>query len=226
MTAKKFRPSGQQPGAGRVFKGMDIHLWGRVNQDEADGRGGGQRSGKAAATDVSGQPGATAEAAVTGLYQAHALRLIRLAHIMLGDRPSAEDVVQEAFCGLYRRWDQLSHSGNASRYLHSSVLNGCRSALRHRITRRTTPSAEPALGSVQATEISAEATMLSGEERQHVLVAVRRLPPRQREALVLRFYLDLTEAEIAATMGIGQSSVRSATHRALASLARILGEDS
>ena len=205
---------------------MDIHLGGPVEQNEADGRAGGRRSGKAAVTDVSGQPGATAEAAVTGLYQAHALRLIRLAHIMLGDRPSAEDVVQEAFCGLYRRWDQLSDSGNASRYLHSSVLNGCRSALRRRITRRTTPSAEPALGSGQATEISAEATLLSGEERQHVMVAVRRLPPRQREALVLRFYLDLTEAEIAATMGIGQSSVRSATHRALASLARILGEDS
>jgi RNA polymerase sigma-70 factor (sigma-E family) len=164
--------------------------------------------------------------AVTALYQAHALRLIRLAHIMLGDRGSAEDIVQEAFCGLYRRWGQLSDSGKAERYLHSSVLNGCRSALRRKTTRRTTPSAQPPLDSMQIPGDSAEAAVLSGEERRQVMAAVRRLPPRQREALVLRYYLDLPEADIAATMGIGQSTVRSATHRALVSLARMLGEDS
>ena len=75
---------------------------------------------------------AAAEAAVTAIYQAHALGLIRLAHIMLGDRPSAEDVVQEAFCGLYRRWFQLSDTGSALPYLRTSVLNGCRSVLRRR----------------------------------------------------------------------------------------------
>jgi RNA polymerase sigma-70 factor (sigma-E family) len=176
---------------------------------------------------VAGQaPREAAEVAVTALYQAHALRLIRMAHIMLGDRGAAEDVVQEAFCGLYRRWGHLAESGNALRYLHSSVLNGCRSALRRKITRRTTPAAQPPLARGQVPEISAEASVLSGEERLQVMAAVRRLPPRQREALVLRFYLELPEEEIAATMGIGQSTVRSATHRALASLARMLLEDS
>jgi RNA polymerase sigma-70 factor (sigma-E family) len=187
------------------------------------GAGGGR---EAAPADRPGSPAAAAEDAVTELYQAHALRLIRLAYLMLGDRGNAEDVVQEAFCGLYRRWGQLSDSGNALRYVHSSVVNGCRSALRRTISRRTTPSAEPPLGPGQIPQISAEAAVLSGEERQQVMAAVRRLPPRQREALVLRFYLDLPEEEIAAVMGIGQSTVRSATHRALASLARMLREDS
>jgi RNA polymerase sigma-70 factor (sigma-E family) len=159
-----------------------------------------------------------ANVAVSALYQAHALGLIRLAHIMLGDRQSAEDVVQEAFCGLYRRWGQLSDTGNALRYVRSAVLNGSRSQLRRRSRRD-----EPAAPSVEA---SAETAVLNGEERREVMLAIRRLPRRQREALVLRFYLDLSETEIAETMGIGQSTVRSATHRALTSLGRMLREES
>jgi RNA polymerase sigma-70 factor (sigma-E family) len=162
---------------------------------------------------------AAAEAGVTALYQAHALGLMRLAHIMLGDRPSAEDVVQEAFCGLYRRWSHLSDTGRALQYLRTSVLNGCRSVQR----RRTRPRAEQYHGQPV---VSAEATVITGEERRQVMRALRRLPPRQREVLVLRFYLDLSAEEIAATMGIGPSSVRSAAHRALASLGRMLEESS
>jgi len=80
------------------------------------------------------EPGALAGAAeaVTALYEAHALGLIRPAVVMLGDRPAAEDVVQEAFCGLYRRWHALSDTANALAYVRSSVINGCRSALRRR----------------------------------------------------------------------------------------------
>ena len=160
-----------------------------------------------------------AEAGVTALYQAHALGLMRLAHIMLGDRPSAEDVVQEAFCGLYRRWSHLSDTGRALQYLRMSVLNGCRSLQR----RRKRPGAQPY--DAQPV-VSAEAAVITGEERREVMRALRQLPARQREAVVLRFYLDLSAEEIAATMGIGPSSVRSATHRALASLGRILRETS
>ena len=80
------------------------------------------------------EPGAVAGAAeaVTALYEAHALGLIRLAVVMLGDRPAAEDVVQEAFYGLYRRWHALSDTANALAYVRSSVINGCRTALRRR----------------------------------------------------------------------------------------------
>jgi RNA polymerase sigma factor (sigma-70 family) len=99
------------------------------------------------------------------------------------------------------------------------VLNGCRSLQRRRAGPRTQPDdGQPA--------VSAEAAVITGEERREVMRALRRLPARQREALVLRYYLDLSAGEIAATMGIGPSSVRSATHRALASLGRMLRESS
>src|SRR5450755_4853873 len=105
--------------------------------------------------------GDSAEAAVGALYQASALGLIRLAYVMLGDRPSAEDVVQEAFIGLYRRWDRLAETGNATYYLRASVLNGCRSVLRHRAVRRRGVAS-------QLPEASAEAVALSGAEREEV----------------------------------------------------------
>lgn len=160
---------------------------------------------------------------VTALYQAHGVGLIRLAVVMLGDRPAAEDVVQEAFCGLYRRWDHLDDPGNALRYLRSSVLNGCRSVLRNRGRLRLRLGQEP--GRPDSVE-SAESTALVGEEHRAVLAALRRLPDRQREALVLRFYLELSEAEIAATMGVSPGSVKTHLRRGLANLADVLSEDS
>jgi RNA polymerase sigma-70 factor (sigma-E family) len=159
----------------------------------------------------------TAETAVGALYQAHAVALIRLAYIMLGDRPAAEDVVQDAFFGLYRNWHRLADPAGALPYVRSSVLNGCRTALRRRALRRRLTTYQPPAG-------SAEAAVLSREERQAVMQAVRRLPGRQREALVLRFYLDLPDQEIARLMGVRPSTVRSATHRALKALGQLLGE--
>jgi RNA polymerase sigma-70 factor (sigma-E family) len=175
-----------------------------------------------AAGPVVGAGAGSAEAAVTALYEAHALGMIRLAHIMLGDRQSAEDVVQEAFCGVYRRWSHLADTGSAVHYVRSAVLNHCRSVLR----RRTTSLAPRQVTGHPESVRSAEAAVLTREERDEIMRAVRRLPPRQREALVLRFYLDLSAEETAITMGISPSSVRSATHRALASLGRLLQEQS
>lgn len=73
---------------------------------------------------------AGAERGVTALYQAHAVGLVRLAMLMLGDQESAEDVVQEAFLGLYRRWDKLNDRDRVVAYVRSSVMNGCRDVLR------------------------------------------------------------------------------------------------
>lgn len=163
--------------------------------------------------------GDSAEVTVGTLYQTSAVSLIRLAYVMLGDRPSAEDVVQEAFCDLYRRWDRLAEADSALYYVRASVLNGCRSVLRRRVVRRRGVAYElPA--------VSAEAVVLSGEERQEVIRALGRLPHRQREALVLRFYLDLPDEEIARVMGIRQSTVRSNAHRGLEALGRALKETS
>ncbi|MBV9094114.1 MAG: SigE family RNA polymerase sigma factor [Streptosporangiaceae bacterium] len=159
------------------------------------------------------------QAAVTAVYEAHALGLVRLAHVMLSDRAAAEDVVQEAFCGLYRRWDRLAGPDKALAYVRSSVLNGCRSVLRRK--------SRSDIGEVsQPLATSAESAVLAGEQRRQVMRLLRQLPDRQREVLVLRFYLELSDAEIARQLGIGPSTVRSTTSRALAALARALGETS
>ena len=159
--------------------------------------------------------------AVTALYQVHAVGLIRLAVIMTGDRQAAEDVVQEAFCGLFRRWAHLADKDKALSYVRSCALNGCRSELRRRIRNER----RAARDTVPADAESAEYAALVGEEHREVLAALRRLPDRQREALVLRFYLDLSEPEVAAAMGISPGTVKSTTSRALAALGRLLEGD-
>jgi len=162
-----------------------------------------------------------AEAAVTALYQVHAIGLIRLAVVMLGDTAAAEDVVQEAFCGLYRRYHKLADPDRALQYVRSSVLNGCRNELRV----RQRDARHPALRVSAAPAASAEHDVLVGEEHRLVLSALRSLPDRQREALVLRFFLDMPAAEIATSMGVSPGTVKSTTSRALAALARLLAED-
>jgi RNA polymerase sigma-70 factor (sigma-E family) len=155
---------------------------------------------------------------VTVLYQAHATGLVRLAMLMLGDQGAAEDVVQDAFLGLYRRWNALSDPDRAVVYVRSSVLNGCRDALRRRSRKIPAALLEPDAA-------SAEAGVLLAEEHREVLVALRRLPSRQREAVVLRHCLGLPEGEVAEAMKVSRGTVKSASHRGLAALARILKED-
>jgi RNA polymerase sigma-70 factor (sigma-E family) len=161
---------------------------------------------------------ADATCGVTALYQAHAVGLIRLAIVMLGERTAAEDVVQDAFFGLYRHWDRLTDPANALNYARSAVLNGCRNALRVR-------GRPGRLEAVAVAGESAESAALVGEEHQEVLTAIRALPDRQREALVLRYYVDMSEEEIARAMGISRGTVKSTTSRAVAALARMLKED-
>jgi RNA polymerase sigma-70 factor (sigma-E family) len=168
-----------------------------------------------------GPPDGDAELGVTALYGAHAVSMIRIALIMLGDRAAAEDVVQDAFFGLYRRWNKLNDPANALTYVRSAVLNGCRDALRRRSRRDRRDRA--AARSVQDLP-SAEASALIGEDYRRILAGVRLLPDRQREALVCRFYLDLSEEETARAMGISRGTVKSATSRAVAALGRMLKE--
>jgi RNA polymerase sigma-70 factor (sigma-E family) len=157
---------------------------------------------------------------LSALYAEHALGLVRLAVVLVGDQGSAEDIVQDAFLGLFRRWDRLPDTSYPLAYVRVSVLNGCRTALRHRSRwGRTAPLGE-------APVESAEARALLNEEQRAAARALRRLPERQREALVLRYYLDLSEEETAAAMGISRGTVKSATSRALAKVGRLLKEDS
>jgi RNA polymerase sigma-70 factor (sigma-E family) len=174
----------------------------------------------------------TAAEAVTALYQAHAVGLIRLAVIILGDRGTAEDVVQDAFLGLYRGWPRLSDPDKALPYLRASALNGCRNVLRQRARnerRERVAAAEAGPGGFGAPGgdvESAEAAAIVGEEHREVLAAILALPGRQREALVLRYYLDMTEADAAKAMGVSRGTIKSATSRAVAALGRMLKEDS
>ncbi len=156
---------------------------------------------------------------VTALYQAHALALVKLAVLMTGDQSTAEDVVQDAFLGLYRRWQALRDADRAAGYLRSSVLNGCRSVHRVRFRREAVTLDAPGAAD------SAEAEAMLGEAHREVLAALRRLPSRQREAVVLRYYLDMTEEQAAQAMGVSRGTVKSATSRGVAALARRLKEE-
>lgn len=149
----------------------------------------------------------------------HALGLIRLALLMVGDQTAAEDIVHDAFVGLYRGWERLRDPGNAIRYLRVAVINGCRSLLRSRARGRL-------LGVQHNPPVwSAEAAAIADEDRRAVLGAVARLPRRQREVLALRYYLDLPERDIAASLRISRGTVSSTASRALAALARELRAD-
>ncbi|GGO71389.1 SigE family RNA polymerase sigma factor [Nonomuraea cavernae] len=155
---------------------------------------------------------ATAEDVLAELFLTQRLGLVRLAFLLVGDQETAEDVVQDAFAALHRRWGSLTDHDRVLPYLRASVVNGCRMVHRRRsIMGRIT-------GDRQTPFWSAEAATLLGETRREVFKAVRGLPRRQREAVVLRYYLDLSEAEIAETMGISRGTVKSTVFRALKAL--------
>ena len=170
-------------------------------------------------TDAS--PETDARQQVSALFEAHALGLVKLAKVMLGDQSLAEDVVQDAFIGMYRRWGSLQDRDRALGYLRTSVLNGCRSAYRSKTRRDRVLHLIPEDDGVG----SAEESVLIGEASREVLAAVRALPARQREAVVLRHYLGLTEEETARVMKVARGTVKSSTSRGLSNLAKLLKEE-
>lgn len=160
-----------------------------------------------------------ADRAVTVLYAAHYRSLVRLAALLLRDVATAEEVVQDSFVAMHDGWRRLRDNDKALSYLRQSVVNRSRSVLRHRVVvDRNAPKPPPDMPSAEQGAI----TLL---ERSAVVTALRTLPPRQREALVLRFYGDLSEAQIAATMGITKGAVKSHTARAMTALRSVLERD-
>lgn len=150
--------------------------------------------------------------AVAALFSAHHSRLVGLARLLVDDLQTAEDVVQDAFTSLYRRWPWLRDRNSALAYLQASVANGARSNLRRRRTARSVQLDQPDLMP------SAEATVVQGEDRRSLIAGLARLPLRQRQVLVLRYYLDQSEAEIAETLSISRGSVKKHASRALEAL--------
>jgi RNA polymerase sigma-70 factor (sigma-E family) len=156
--------------------------------------------------------------ALESLFREQYRTLVHAAWLLVDDQGSAEEIVQEAFLRIYRHWDRLASYHAAPTYLRTTVVNLARSRLRRRLVhRRHAPGPlDPAP--------SAEMHALATDEQHAVTAALATLPRRQRECLVLRFYLELSEAEIATTLGISRGSVKSHTHRGFNALAEIMGQ--
>lgn len=154
---------------------------------------------------------------VPTLYAVHWRAMVRLAVLLVDDVPTAEDVVQEAFLSLHRRQSGLRDQDASLAYVRAAVVNGCRSALRRRsvarrkldeLARRPAPHED-------------EAARIEGDEA--MIAALRRLPRRMREVLVLRYWLDLSESQTAQVLGISAGAVKSSASRGLAKLRHDLG---
>ncbi len=151
--------------------------------------------------------------AVTLLFRVHHRRLVGLARLLVDDLPTSEDVVQDAFAALYRRWRWLRDKDAAVAYLDHAVVNAARSQLRRRRVRAGTRWL-PQPAALDSAEVQA----VRGDEQRRLVSALGTLPTRQREVLVLRYFLDRTESEIADTLGIGRGSVKQHASRGLAAL--------
>ena len=161
------------------------------------------------------EPGSVDEPGVGGfeelaaLYQEQYRPMVRLACLLVDRQESAEEIVQDAFVRLHASLDRIEDPSRQVSYLRSIVMNLARDRLRHRgVVRRYVLRPEtPGSG--------ADMPTIQREDEREVIEALKRLPDRQREALVLRFYGDCTAEEIAEAMGISRGAVKSHLHRAL-----------
>lgn len=169
--------------------------------------------------ESSAQPSAAREEAISQLYREERLKLLRLATLLTGDRGVAEDLVHDAFVGLQGRWDRLSDHSSAAGYLRVSVVNASRSRQRRlMVTLKHARASEPESGS------AADATALLADDHRAVIETLKLLPRRQREVLILRYWLELSESEIATTLGISRGTVKSTASRALHAMEHLLEE--
>jgi len=153
------------------------------------------------------------DALLSGLFRDHYHSLVRLACLLLDERGAGEEVVQDAFVKLHGSADRIENPAAAPAYLRSIVMNLARSRMRRRlVAHRHRPARS---GDSPAAEEGA----LLREDQREVLDALRALPARQRACLALRYYGDLTEAEIAATLGISRGSVKTHVSRGMTTLA-------
>jgi len=162
-----------------------------------------------------------ADEAVEQLYAAHYRQLVRLSILLVRDPETAEEVVQDAFVAMHGRWRSLRDPDKGLAYLRQTVVNRSRSVLRHRgVERRHADALLPHTVELPGADDAA----LASERRARVLEAMRQLPQRQREVIALRYYLDLSEEDIATTLGISRGAVKSHASRGAATLRTLLEE--
>jgi RNA polymerase sigma-70 factor (sigma-E family) len=163
-----------------------------------------------------------ADEAVEQLYATHFRQLVRLSVLLVRDKETAEEVVQDAFVAMHGKWATLREPEKGLAYLRQAVVNRSRSVLRRRGVESRYAAAQPGAG--LRVVPGAEEGVVANERRAKVLDALRQLPGRQREVMALRYYLDLDEADIAATLGISRGAVKSHASRGAASLRALLEE--
>jgi RNA polymerase sigma factor (sigma-70 family) len=171
---------------------------------------------------VRSEPAADRDAVLDVLFRAQYAALLRLAVVLIGSREEAEEVVQDAFVSLHRHWSGLRDTGSAGAYLRAAVVGGCRYR-RRRFARAAAFAPKLALF-LSETIVADPAVDLADADR--VASAVRALPTRQREVIVARFYLGLTESQTAGLLHVGVGTVKRHAHRALATLERGMEETS
>jgi RNA polymerase sigma-70 factor (sigma-E family) len=186
------------------------------------------RAGQAGAGQINGDPvdvgtvevgTVEADTAVAELYGLHYRSLVRLAALLVHDIATAEEVVQDSFVAMHAGLHRLRDDEKLLSYLRAAVVNRSRSVLRHRVVvDRNAPKPAPDMP-------SAEHSALVLIERSSVVAALRTLPYRQREVVVLRYYGDLSEAQIASVMGITRGAVKSHASRAMSALRSVLERD-
>jgi RNA polymerase sigma-70 factor (sigma-E family) len=168
-----------------------------------------------------------ADEALSEMYAVHWHSLVRLAWLLLHNQQVAEEVVQDAFVSMHSRWNGLAEPDKALAYLRRCVVNGSRSVLRHRAVEQRHLSTELTYSTHDhLAGPSAEEQALERTEGDALLVSLADLPRRQREVLTLRYYLDLSESQIADALDISPGSVKAHAHRGLAALREAMKETS
>ncbi len=165
-------------------------------------------------------PTRSADEGITQLYAEQWHPLVRLVWLMLRDQGAAEDVAQDAFVATYRSWGTLRDQAAAVGYLRRCAVNGARSVLRHEVVVRRENEAEAgradASGRLEAP--AAELAAVANLDGDRLLALLAELPERQREVIVLRYYADLSEAQIAAALDIAPGSVKTHAFRGIRTL--------
>ena len=149
--------------------------------------------------------------AIEDLFRGSHASFLRTAYLLLNDRRAAEEAVQDAYVSVYRAYAR-GRVDSAEAYMRTAVVNACRSQIRTVVRRRRRSVA------VVSASNSPEDAALLAEEHREVIAALHRLPDRQRECLVLRYFLELSEADTAAALGISAGSVKTHVHRGIAAL--------
>lgn len=152
---------------------------------------------------------------VAQMYREHYGPLVRTIALLVRDPAEAEDIVQEAHVRLYRSWEHVRDPLAAPAYLRATAMNLARSRLRS-IIRARRRHEEP------AHVAPPDEAAMAGVASANVIRALKALPRRQRECLVLRYYLELSDQEIARDLGVSIGSVKQHLHRGLEKLERSL----